>query len=488
MKQNIMQWKIKYNSMPVQARAGVWLVICNILVKGINFITIPLFTRLMTAAEYGNLTVYLSSTELVLILSAWDISYGAYQKGLYKYEDTRFYTKTVQFFYTAGAIAVILVLYGLQPLAGAWLAVPTELYPVMFLYLVTQPAYRNWMALKQKNYEYKKVTSVTLFYTITVTAVSLAAVIFMQQTAAFKYLVQMTVSFLVFLAFYIKNINVLPLLRKRQEFFEELKYIIQYQFPCLIHSMSLVILGQADRIMIKMYAGSTQAAIYGVAYSFSFLIIVIQSALDQALIPWRYELLGQKEYAKVNEISCILLVMIGGMTVIFILAAPEFMMLFFSQEYYESIELVPPIAASVYFIFLYSVFVSIEGYYENTKMLMHIAVLCSISNVAMNYAGIRMFGYKACAYTTLISYLMFCGGHYFAMNRICRKYMKKKVFNEKFILIFSAGMLVFAIGAGLIYKWMHIRYILLFLMILTGIAEKERIREILIVIRKERKF
>lgn len=66
--------------------------------------------------------------------------------------------------------------------------------------------------------------------------------------------------------------------------------------------------------------------------------------------------------------------------------------------------------------------------------------------------------------------------------------MKKKVFNEKFILIFSAGMLVFAIGAGLIYKWMHIRYILLFLMILTGIAEKERIREILIVIRKERKF
>ena len=139
--------------MPVQARAGVWLVICNILVKGINFITIPLFTRLMTAAEYGNLTVYLSSTELVLILSAWDISYGAYQKGLYKYEDTRFYTKTVQFFYTAGAIAVILILYGLQPLAGAWLAVPTELYPVMFLYLVTQPAYRNWMALKQKNYE-----------------------------------------------------------------------------------------------------------------------------------------------------------------------------------------------------------------------------------------------------------------------------------------------------------------------------------------------
>ena len=486
MKQNIIQWKIKYNSMPVQARAGIWLVICNILVKGINFITIPLFTRLMDAAEYGNLTVYLSSTELILILTGWDISYGAYQKGLYRYKDTSFHTKTVQLFCTVSTAAVFLLLYLLYPLAGAWFAVPLELYPFMFLYLITQPSYRNWMALKQKNYEYQKAVGVTLFYTALVTVISLAAVIFIQQSAAVKYTAQMMASFMVFLFFYARNVNILPLFRQKQKLCEEIKYIACFQFPCLIHSVSLVILGQADRMMIKMYAGSTQAAIYGVAYSFSFLIIVIQSALDQALIPWRYELMDRKEYAKVNEICCILLVMIGGITAVFMLAAPELKMLLFSQEYYEAIELIPPIAASVYFIFLYSMFVSIEGYFENTKMMMYIAVFCSLSNIAMNYAGIKIFGYQVCAYTTLISYLMFCIGHYFAMNRMCRKYVKRKIFHDKFIAVCSMGMLLFTAGAWILYQNLYIRYSVFCFLMLLGVIMRKRMKETIMAVRNKR--
>ena len=74
-----------YFNMPVQARAGIWFVICNILVKAIGFITVPLFTRIIPQNEYGDLSVYLSSTELVLILTCWDIAPGAYQRGLFKF-------------------------------------------------------------------------------------------------------------------------------------------------------------------------------------------------------------------------------------------------------------------------------------------------------------------------------------------------------------------------------------------------------------------
>ena len=43
----------KYKSMSVQARAALWFVACSFLQKGISFITVPIFTRLLTTDQYG---------------------------------------------------------------------------------------------------------------------------------------------------------------------------------------------------------------------------------------------------------------------------------------------------------------------------------------------------------------------------------------------------------------------------------------------------
>ena len=50
----------KYRSLSIQARAAFWFTICSFLQKGISFITVPIFTRLMSTEEYGTYTVYLS--------------------------------------------------------------------------------------------------------------------------------------------------------------------------------------------------------------------------------------------------------------------------------------------------------------------------------------------------------------------------------------------------------------------------------------------
>ena len=50
----------KYRSLSIQARAALWFTICSFLQNGISFITVPIFTRLMSTEEYGTYTVYLS--------------------------------------------------------------------------------------------------------------------------------------------------------------------------------------------------------------------------------------------------------------------------------------------------------------------------------------------------------------------------------------------------------------------------------------------
>ena len=51
------KFKEKYNAMSVEVRASVAYMVCNILQRCMSFLTMPLFTRLMSAEEFGQFTV-----------------------------------------------------------------------------------------------------------------------------------------------------------------------------------------------------------------------------------------------------------------------------------------------------------------------------------------------------------------------------------------------------------------------------------------------
>ena len=50
--------KIKDKMLPVEVKASTAYTICSILQRSLSFITLPLFTRLLTTEEYGQSTVY----------------------------------------------------------------------------------------------------------------------------------------------------------------------------------------------------------------------------------------------------------------------------------------------------------------------------------------------------------------------------------------------------------------------------------------------
>ena len=53
----------KYREMSPAVRTSLWFTFCQFLQRGISFITVPVFTRLLTTEEYGICNVYF----------AWDI-------------------------------------------------------------------------------------------------------------------------------------------------------------------------------------------------------------------------------------------------------------------------------------------------------------------------------------------------------------------------------------------------------------------------------
>ena len=72
----------RYREMPVQIKASFWFLLCSFLQKGISVITTPIFTRLLSTAEYGQYNVFNSWLSIATIFITLNLSYGVYTQGL----------------------------------------------------------------------------------------------------------------------------------------------------------------------------------------------------------------------------------------------------------------------------------------------------------------------------------------------------------------------------------------------------------------------
>ena len=57
----------KYKNLPEAVKASLWFTICSILQKGISFITVPIFTRLLTTEQYGVVSIFYSWESIFII-------------------------------------------------------------------------------------------------------------------------------------------------------------------------------------------------------------------------------------------------------------------------------------------------------------------------------------------------------------------------------------------------------------------------------------
>jgi O-antigen/teichoic acid export membrane protein len=193
----------------------------------------------------------------------------------------------------------------------------------------------------------------------------------------------------------------------------------------------------------------------------------------------------EKKYGEIRRITNYLLCAIGVLILAFILVAPEIMKILFTDNYYEAVWCIPPIAISVYFMSLYSNFVGVETYFEKTKYVTYVSVSCGILNIVLNYVCIGWFGYIACGYTTLISYVMFSIGHYYFMNKMCRAQIAGvQIFDVKIIIAISLTLVLLSIGVTFLYPYWLIRYGIVIVMLVLALINKDRIYEIVKTLNK----
>lgn len=264
------------------------------------------------------------------------------------------------------------------------------------------------------------------------------------------------------------------------------KYALSFNIVLIPHYLSGTILNQGDRIMIQKMVGESEVGIYSVAYSIGMLIQLFTNAIIGSLTPWFYDNLNRKNYKDIRKIIDYILIFLAIIVVCVCFFVPEAVRIFGSETYYNARYVVPPIAASVFFIFLLNVFSIPQMYFEKQMFMPIASILSALINIVLNFIFIPLSGYYAAGYTTLASYILYSVGHYYFSKKICIGSVGTfEMFDRKNIFIISICVVLCSIVFIFLYNFSWIRYLSALVLVCFVYYNRKNIFAVIEQIRKK---
>lgn len=467
----------KYNNINIAVRASLWFAICSILQKGISVVTMPIFTRLMDTSQYGKYSIFQTWYNIFFIIITLNIQSEIFNKGLIDHSDEKdsFSSNMIGLLITLTSFFILLYII-FRPYINRLLGLPTYLVIVMVFEILANAIFGLWSARKRFDFKYKEIVAVTVVMSILNPIVGIVAVYFSTNKAEARIISNALIPVLLSF-FFIASFS-----RKNKLFgnFMWWKAALISSFPLLPHYLSLVLLNQSDKLMINHFIGVNEAGIYSVAHSAGLLMTIINNSINGSFVPWAYEKMKRSNGDGIRNISNMLfgIVMVANLALIWF--APETVGLLATSEYHDAIWCLVPIAGSVYFFFVYTLFVDIEIYFGENHFVAIASVCAAIINLVLNHIFIPLFGYIAAGYTTLVSYFLTMVMHYIFMRISAQKHgFTYQLFDLKIIAVLGVCMIVSAAISMMLYNFSIIRLFIAFVAITIIFINKKRITGVL---------
>ena len=449
---------MKSNAKPSMIRISAAYAVCSIIQRGISFLTIPIFTRILTTEQYGQTIVYQSWEELLTVFLTLQLPYGSFSKAMVQFEDQRdAYTASVE-----GICLLLSCVFLLLYLPFTWIwtplfRLPPPLMVMMVLEILANAGIAFWSGKKRFEYRYIGVISVTLLLSVLTPALQFLFVFRADEKGYAKIaggaVAMILTGGVIFILGIIKGKKIY-----RKEFWQ---YAFRFNIPLIVYYLSQILFNTSDRIMIDRMCGTDNAGIYGTAYNLAMALTFVLNAVNNSYTPWIYQKIKEKKQAENKNVSNAVSVLLAFLLMGVIWFAPEIIYLLGGQAYTEAKWVVFPVALSILLLFYTQISANYEFYFEDKKTLILAAVSSALINIFLNAVLIPVFGYCAAGYTTLCSYLFLAYCNYLGAKRIAReqKIEDMGIDVKMLCLLFLAAALTGSIGMVL-YDFLILRIII----------------------------
>lgn len=456
-------------------KASVFFIICGVLKDAVDFLVTPVFSRILEQEEYGLFNVYNSWFQIFRILMSLYIFSDGYIVGLSRYEDKKEKFTSSQLGLVTTLLIPWLAVYWINH--NTWndlLQMSTSMVMLMFAHIGFTNAFNLWQAKKRFTYDYRSYVPVMVTYILLQPTIPIILIL-NNHTDINNGLVRIYAGVGVQILFGI-IFFVLQFVKKPVFFDKEYwKYGVSANAVLLPHYLSQILLNHSDRIMIDRFVGKAKTAIYSIAHSAAFTMLVVTTSINSVFTPWLYSKLKKKDTSEIRKLTSTMLILVAVVSLMIVIVTPELMMVLGDRGYTEGIWIIPPLIFGVFIMFIYTLFADIELFFKGNRYVTYSAVIGAVINIVLNYIMIPVYGYLVAAYTTVAGYAVMCICHFLFMSLICkRESLSVSPFFDIRIMIITTVILAASIaGAMCLYKFTVIRYIILAgIMILLFIKRK----------------
>lgn len=443
-------------------KSAIWYTFGDIIVKGLGFLTTPIFTRILTTFDYGEYSNYISWISILMPLVTIDLTASISRARFDFSEDMdNFVLSSVLFSNLATVIFAIFSVFSIDHLEN-WLLIDRKYIFAMFIYFLLEPAYSYLQSYFRMLFRYKAFTGVAIVSAVLRTGMALLFT-FLFDDKLFACIIGYTVPVSVMYGI----IYIYIIIKAKKVKIKYWRYAAKISLPLIPHTLSGNLLSSFDRVAIRKICDAESLAYYSLAYNLAMMVSMVRAAIDKAWTPWLYENLNEKKYSLIKKVSCIYIIIFEFVIFGFMLLGPEFVLIFGGELYMEAKYVIPPIMIGLIFQFLYTFYVGIELFSKKTPII-SIGTLSAVGiNIITNIIFIPRYGYIAAAYTTLFSYLALLMIHFC----FARKMMNlSEVYDNR--LIFMSGLICIIVGIGMeqLYRFDYLRYTLFLIYVICFIG------------------
>lgn len=471
----------KLNSMSPAAKASFWFVVSNVVLKGISFITTPIFTRLLDVADYGISSVFVTWEGVISIFATLSLAGGVYNVAMTKYEkDIETLTSSL---IGLSALSSILVYVGciiINAIFPQLFGLSTGYLIFMWVQTFTNVSTTFWLMRKRYTYDYKKVILYTFSNAILSPVVAIIAVRLAVDNKAYAKVIGSGLWGII-----IGVIIMTMLIYKGKKLYhkEYWKYALKFNIPLLPHYLSQVMLNSADKLMLDSFVGAAAAGLYSIAHSITGVVSIITQSINSSLIPYTLQSIKQGTVKKLYNVVLGCSTLVAVICECIVLFAREGILIFATEEYMDAVWFVAPLAFSVQVAFVTGLVGNILFYYEKTKEMSTITIITAVANIVLNYAGIKLFGFVAVGYATLVTNFI----QFFLTYYTVKKYEKNlnEIVNLKYLLLIFVGFALLMCYGLIFWNNLIMKILLVVLIFILVIVFRKRIISILITIKNK---
>ena len=454
----------KYKELPQVTHASIAYVFCVCLQKGIQVITWPVFTRLLSLEQYGQYTLYVAWEEIASIFLTLNLATGMFPKAMEIFSNKREkYIATCQTIGVLLSIIFSVVLLLFYKSLEKVLSLPAILLFIMVINVCTYLPIQLWESRCRFENRYKSVVMVTALYTIISPILSLIFVLNNDNKGVAMIIGMVVLPIIMGVFFLVYNYITSKAFIDKELFI----FAFRSHLPLVAFFLSSTVLNQSDRIMINYYCGKDKSAMYGVSYSLAMMITLVTGALNNSFIPFLYENIKINNIKAIRKRSTYNFIIISFLILGIIIFAPEAIMLVGGKKYFQAIWIIPPVAGSVILIAVSQLFINVQIYLEEKKTIVVSSVMVMFLNIILNILFLPKYGYYAAGYTTLVSYFIYMIVNYIIYKKMIQKREISELYNMLDYVKICIIVEAFALLGIIAYYNFVIRLLLFCLIILV---------------------